>query len=209
MNSLAARALRGWLLFQLFLALLLFLPAGTIDYPQAWAYWLVFGVATAAVTIYFLRRNPALVERRMSVGPGAEKRTFHKIIQAMTGVLLCIFYITAGLDYRFHWSTVPLSAVVLGDALVLLSFIALLEVFRQNSFASATVEIQPGQQVVASGSLCDCQTSHVFDRRVAVRRQRAGARILLGGTDRARHSWPDGRAFARRRAIIAQEFAGL
>ena len=55
-EGLGGTSLRGWLLFQFFLALLLFLPAGTVDYPQAWAYWLVFGLATAAVTIYFLRR---------------------------------------------------------------------------------------------------------------------------------------------------------
>ena len=151
MKSVALRALRGWLFFQAFLAILLCLAAGTLSWWQGWAYWLVFGGATGAVSVYLLKHDPQLVERRMAVGPTAEKRPTQKVIQAITSVLLMVMYIVAGLDYRFTWSDVPLSFVVVGDALVAVSFLMLFVVFRQNSFAAATVELQPGQHVIKTG----------------------------------------------------------
>jgi protein-S-isoprenylcysteine O-methyltransferase Ste14 len=151
MKGLARRALRGWVFFQAFLAILLCLAAGTLSWWQGWAYWLVFGCATGAVSAYFLKHDPQLVERRMAVGPTAEKRTTQKIIQAVTSVLLFALYIVAGLDQRFAWSDVPLWGVIAGNALVAISFLMLFVVFRQNSFAAATVELQPGQRVITNG----------------------------------------------------------
>ena len=151
MSSLGVRALRGWVFFQAFLAIVLCISAGTLSWWEAWAYWLVFGCATAAISAYLLKHDPALVKRRMAVGPAAEKRTAQKIIQAITSVLLCALYIVAGLDHRFQWSHVPMVAVIVGEVLVAFSFLILFVVFRQNSFAAATVELQPGQCVIATG----------------------------------------------------------
>lgn len=151
MKSLAFRALRGWVFFQVFLALLLCLSAGTLFSWPIWAYWLLFGISTAATTIYFLKHDPGLVERRMAVGPAAEKRPTQKAIQTATSIALCALYIAAGLDIRFGWSTVPVAVVVLGDVLVAVSFFILFVVFRQNSFAAATVELQPEQRVISTG----------------------------------------------------------
>jgi protein-S-isoprenylcysteine O-methyltransferase Ste14 len=151
MNGLAVRVMRGWFFFQVFLALILFTSAGTLDYRAGWIYWVLFGFATASISLYFLRYDPALVKRRMSVGPLAEKRPFQKIIQAATSLTLCAIYVVAGLDFRFGRSTVPPALVAGGDILLLLSYLLMFFVFRQNGFASATVEVQPEQRVIRTG----------------------------------------------------------
>ncbi|HEY1599093.1 MAG TPA: hypothetical protein VGG64_05795, partial [Pirellulales bacterium] len=101
MSSVARRALLGFVQFQVALAGSLFLPAGTWNYGAAWAYWLLFGTVMLATTLYFLRHDPGFVERRLSVGPGAEKRKSQQYIQAIAGVLTRAMYVVAALDYRF------------------------------------------------------------------------------------------------------------
>ena len=141
----------GLVQFQVVLALLLFLPAGTWRYWAGWVYWLLFCMVALATTLYLLKRDPGLVERRLSVGPRAERRPRQKIIQALASALICAVYVVAGLDHRWNWSSVPLAIVIVGNLLFVGSFIVFLFVFRQNSLASAVVEVQSGQRVVTTG----------------------------------------------------------
>ena len=101
MDDLARRALFGLARFQIALALLIFLPAWSLRYWQGWLYWLVFGTATVLVTLHFLRHDPSLVERRMKVGPGAEREPTQKLILWLVSAALVSLYIVSALDYRF------------------------------------------------------------------------------------------------------------
>ena len=83
MRDVTRRAIRGLVQFQVVLALLLFLPAGTWRYWAGWVYWLLFCMVALATTLYLLKCDPGLVERRLSVGPRAERRPRQKIIQAL------------------------------------------------------------------------------------------------------------------------------
>ena len=133
------------------LAALLFLPAWTLRWWQAWLFLAVFGGMCLAGTVYFLKHDPALVKRRLAVGPTAEKEPTQKRIMTFASVCVIFLYIVPGLDRRFAWSAVPLWLVLLGELGVMLGMFAILRVFRENSFASATIETAAEQKVIATG----------------------------------------------------------
>ncbi len=130
---------------------MIFLPAWSPRYWQGWLYWLLFGGACGLITLYFLRHDRALIERRMQAGPGAETEPRQKLILKFASVALIAMYIVSPLDYRFGWSYVPTWLVLFGDALVALSFHGFFLTFRQNAFAAATVRVESNQPVISTG----------------------------------------------------------
>jgi protein-S-isoprenylcysteine O-methyltransferase Ste14 len=133
------------------LAALLFLPAGTLDYWKAWLFMAVFVCASGASTIYLAILDPKLLERRMNVGPRAEKEPAQKIIMvfAMLGFIAMVVFPV--LDHRLGWSSVPASVSVLGDALIVLGFLFIFFVFRENTYGASTIQIAEGQTVISIG----------------------------------------------------------
>src|SRR5215510_11393047 len=133
------------------MALLIFVPAGTIYYWQAWVYLSIFFGAAALTTRYLIRNDPALLERRMSGGPTAEKRAPQKVIMSLTSLGFVALLVVPALDRRYEWSTVPLSAVLAGDALVAIGFYLIFRVYQENTFTSATIEVAADQKVISTG----------------------------------------------------------
>jgi protein-S-isoprenylcysteine O-methyltransferase Ste14 len=150
-DDLAKRAFGGFARFQIALALMIFLPAWSLHYWQGWLYWLLFGGACVVITLYFLRHDRALIERRMQAGPGAETEPKQKLILKFASVALIAMYIVSPLDHRFGWSFVPDWLVLVGEALVALSFYGFFLTFRQNAFAAATVRVESDQPVISTG----------------------------------------------------------
>jgi protein-S-isoprenylcysteine O-methyltransferase Ste14 len=151
MDELTRRTLQGLGKFQLFLAVVIFLPAWSLRYWQGWLYWLIFGLACLALGIYFSRHDPALVARRMEAGPKAEKEPRQKLILMCATVALIASYVVCGLDHRFRWSSVPLWLVLAADLLVILGAYGFYVTFRENSYAASTVTVESGQSVISSG----------------------------------------------------------
>src|SRR5690242_20489116 len=120
MDDLTRRALSGLARFQAALALMIFLPAWSLAYWQGLLYWILFGAACVGVTLYFVRNDPALVERRMRAGPTAESEPTQKIILWFASAALVATYLVAALDHRFGWSQVSIGTALFGDALVLI-----------------------------------------------------------------------------------------
>jgi protein-S-isoprenylcysteine O-methyltransferase Ste14 len=133
------------------MGLLLFVPAGTVHYWQAWIYLSIFTGASALITVYLMRRDPALLERRMSGGPMAEKRRAQKFIMLCTSIAFMALLVVPAFDRRFGWSIMPLGSVVLGDLLVALGFYFIFLVYRENTFTSATIEVAENQKVISTG----------------------------------------------------------
>jgi protein-S-isoprenylcysteine O-methyltransferase Ste14 len=133
------------------LGLILFLPAGTLNYWQAWVFIATLMVATIFPAIYIARTNPAALQRRMHGGPRAEARTLQKII--ITGALLGLFAMLAfsAFDHRVGWSSVPAWVCLLGDVLVAAGLGIAMLVVIQNGYAAATVTVETGQKVVSGG----------------------------------------------------------
>lgn len=133
------------------LGMILFLPAGTLNYWQAWVFIAVFTVATIVPTVYLYRTNPAALQRRMHAGPRAEARTAQKII--ITALFVDVFVMMAfsAFDHRMGWSTVPVWVCLLGNVLVTAGLGIAMVVVAQNGYAASTVTVETGQQVVSGG----------------------------------------------------------
>jgi protein-S-isoprenylcysteine O-methyltransferase Ste14 len=130
---------------------ILFLPAGTFDYWQAWVFIAVFTVATIVPTIYLYRTNPAALQRRMHVGPRAETRPAQKIIITASFVDIFAMMAFSAFDHRMGWSTVPVWVSLLGSVLVAAGLGIAMVVIAQNGYAASTVTVEAGQQLVSSG----------------------------------------------------------
>src|SRR5262249_21199480 len=104
------------------MGLLLFIPAGTVHYWQAWVYLSIFSGASALITLGLMRKDPALLERRMKSGPMAEKRPVQRLIMLCASMTFISLLVVPALDHRFGWSGVPVGAVVAGDVLVATGF---------------------------------------------------------------------------------------
>ena len=151
MRHLALRAWFALAALAVVMGLLLFIPAGSLSYWQAWVYLGIFFGASASTTAFLIRTDPALLERRMRGGPTAEKRPIERIIMVFTSVGFIALLVVPALDHRFQWSNVPLWAVVAGDVLVIVGFYFIFLVYRENTFTSATIEVAPGQTVISTG----------------------------------------------------------
>src|ERR1700733_15306707 len=113
---------------------LLFVPAGTLNYWQAWVFLIVFAISTWIPALYLLRKNPAALERRKRAGPGAETRTVKKIVIAGAFASAAAVFVLSLVDPPFGWSQVPPMVSVVGDALVVIGLgVAMLAVI-QNSY---------------------------------------------------------------------------
>jgi protein-S-isoprenylcysteine O-methyltransferase Ste14 len=130
---------------------LLFFPAWTVHYWQAWVFLAVFGASGLAITGYLVKKDPKLLERRMRGGPTAEKETRQKIVMSMASIGFLAIPIVSAVDHRSHWSTVPLYAEIAGDILVALGMTIVFFVFKENTFASATIEVALDQKVISTG----------------------------------------------------------
>lgn len=137
--------------FLVALAILVFLAAGTLAYWQGWLFLADFAAWSAGTSLYFYYRDPALLEKRMRGGPAAETEPVQKRIQLFTSVVMIALIVVSVLDYRFGWSTVPVWAVISGNLLISAGFLFIVFVLRENSFASATIEISKDQKVVSTG----------------------------------------------------------
>jgi len=151
MNKLYIRAVRSTILGAVVMAALLFLSAGTLNYWQGWVFFAVFFVASSAIGIYLAIYNPVLLERRMSVGPTAEKETSQKLIILFAFLGFIALLVFPALDYRFKWSPVPPYVSVAGDVLVALGFLLTFIVILQNDYAASTIQVAEGQKVVSTG----------------------------------------------------------
>jgi protein-S-isoprenylcysteine O-methyltransferase Ste14 len=128
------------------LGLILFLTAGSIRYWQAWIYWTIFSVLTLFITAYFVKRNPELLARRWQY---KDQETVRKSPGFLNFFLL--FYFVAGFDFRFHWSTVPVGAVVAANIMVFLGYVFIIMVFRENSYTSGNITVAEDQPVITTG----------------------------------------------------------
>jgi protein-S-isoprenylcysteine O-methyltransferase Ste14 len=150
-RSLNSRAWSSLAVLSAVMGVLLFATAGTVRSWQGWLYLAVFVAASALTTLFLMRRDPALLERRMRGGPVAEQRPTQRLI--MFGASACYMglFVVSALDRRFGWTLVPARLVLVSDALVALGFYLIFRVYRENTFTSATIELAPDQKVISTG----------------------------------------------------------
>jgi protein-S-isoprenylcysteine O-methyltransferase Ste14 len=133
------------------MALALFATAGTVRWTHGWVFLGAFSGSALAITIYLARKDPALLERRTQAGPLAEKEWTQKIIQGIASISFLSTIVVPAIDHRFGWSHTPVAVVAAGDALVLLGFVVVFLVFRENTFTSSVIEVAAEQRVIDTG----------------------------------------------------------
>lgn len=124
----------------------LFVPAGSLNFRKAWIYWTGFSVMTLFTTVYFMKKSPDLLARRTKFKEKEDTRKPPAILN-----LFMLSYIIPGLDFRFHWSLVPDWISIAADAIALAGYIFIIFVFRENSYASTTIQVEKEQRVISTG----------------------------------------------------------
>jgi protein-S-isoprenylcysteine O-methyltransferase Ste14 len=162
------------------MAALLFLPAGTVNYWQAWLFMAVFAGASTATTVYLAIYDPKLLERRLQVGPKAEKEKTQKIAVALAMVGFIALIVLPGFDHRFRWSSMPPYISLAGDVLIALGFLLIFFVLKENPFGASTVQVMEEQTVISTGPYAHLRHPMY-----------AGALVLIVGIPLALGSWWD------------------
>ena len=127
----------------------IFFSAGSLCFWNGWLYWLAFCVPTLVITMYFLQKDPILIERRICP---VETRAAQIAGQSIAAVLfLGGIVILPSLDYHFGWTYVYTGISVLSAAAVLIGFIVVFIVFKVNTFTSRAIEHMEGQQLITTG----------------------------------------------------------
>jgi protein-S-isoprenylcysteine O-methyltransferase Ste14 len=137
------------LLIFIFLGLLFFLTAGSLRYTEAWIYIIVIFVPALFVIAYFYKKDPGFIGSRLL--ERREKEQMHKSIQNIFSIVLFIGLLIPGFDFRFGWSNVPLSFVIISDAFVFLGYMLIVRVMEENRYASAIIQITEGQKIIETG----------------------------------------------------------
>lgn len=150
-QHLRSRALRANFTFAIVLALLILVPAWSLHYWQGILLWMHFCAWCVGLTLYFLKRDPALAERRMAAGSHAEELASQKWIQAYNSVFIIALFAFSAFDAGAGWSAMPLAGIVAGHVLVALGFFIVAITLRQNSFAAATVTVADDQRIISTG----------------------------------------------------------
>ena len=132
----------------LLVALLLFLPAGTLAYPGGLLFLCLLFVPMLLLGILMLARARDLLAKRLDV---KEKQDTQKGVVAVMGLIFLSGFILAGLDFRFGWSKVPLPVVIVASVLFLVGYALYAEVMRENAYLSRTIKVEEGQTVISTG----------------------------------------------------------
>lgn len=132
----------------LLVGLLIFLPAGTLDFSKGWLLMgLLFGPMFVAGLV-MLAKSPAFLEKRLDV---KEKRSTQQGVVKLSGLMFIAGFVVAGLDFRFGWSQMPKAVTVAASVLFLLAYLLYAEVMRENAYLSRTIQVEEGQTVVSTG----------------------------------------------------------
>ena len=149
MNAkLFSQALSKFLFGLIIISLLLFIPAGTLNYPNAWLFLALLFIPMFIAGIIMLIKSPELLKKRLNA---KEEENEQKIVILISGAIFLLAFIIAGLNFRFKWSELPQIVIIASSIIFLLSYIMYAEVLRENMYLSRTVEVSENQKVIDRG----------------------------------------------------------
>lgn len=147
-NNLLLQSLKKFIGGFVIIGVLLFLPAGTLNYWNAWLFVTVLFIPMLFLGIVMLFRSPELLAKRLDA---KEKIAEQKWVVALSGIMFLVAFVVAGFNYRYTWHLLPNYLVWIGTLVFFLSYLMYAEVMRENAFLSRTIEIQENQKVVDTG----------------------------------------------------------
>lgn len=130
------------------IGLLLFLPAGTFNYPNAWLFISLLFIPMLVVGIILLIKNPQLLKERLDA---KEKEDEQSLVIKLSGLMFVLGFVLAALDFRFKWFILPKTVSIFASIIFLLAYIMYAIVLKQNTYLSRTIKVQENQKVVDTG----------------------------------------------------------
>ena len=131
-----------------FIGILLFLPAWTFEYWNAWLFIALLFIPMFLVGIILWVKNPQLLEKRLK---NKEKENTQKTVINVSVIVFIIGFIISGLDFRYEWSQISIEFVILGSIMLIISYGLYVEVMRENTYLSRIIEVQKEQKVIDTG----------------------------------------------------------
>lgn len=147
-NNLFLQALKKIIAGFVAIGVLLFLPAGTLYYWNAWLFMAVLFVPMIILGIVMLFKSPDLLKKRLDA---KEKVNEQKWVVALSGIMFVAAFVVAGLNFRFSWHSLPDCVIWISVAMFLFSYLMYAEVIGENDFLSRTIEVQENQRVIDTG----------------------------------------------------------
>ena len=132
----------------LIVGLLLFLPAWTLYYPQAWLFLGILFIPMILVGIVLFVKSPELLEKRLDA---KEEESEQRSVVALSGLMFLAAFILAGLSFRFGWLMLPFPVSIAAAVVLLAGYVMYAEVLRENTYLSRTIEVQEDQEVIDTG----------------------------------------------------------
>ena len=142
------QALSKFLIGLVIICMLLFIPAGTLDYPNGWLFIGLLFIPMFFAGIIMLFKSPDLLRKRLNAKESEDEQ---KTVILVSGIMFLLAFILAGLNFRFGWFKLPTIVIIIASIVFLLAYIMYAEVLRENEYLSRTVEVSENQKVVDSG----------------------------------------------------------
>lgn len=148
MVKLFINAFLKFILGLLMFGMLLFIPAGTLKFWNAWLLIALLFIPMFLLAIILFIKNPELLQKRIN---GKEKENTQKFVVGITILVFLFGFIIAGLDFKYEWTKMPSQIIIISSIILLFSYGLYIEVIRENTYLSRTVEIQENQKVIDTG----------------------------------------------------------
>ncbi len=146
--NLVVQAFKKFFFGLIIMAALIFIPAGTLNYPNAWLLMGLLFIPMFIVGIILMKKSPDLLKRRLD---SKETESEQKLVILISGVMFISGFIVAGLNYRFNWSELPNMIVLISSIIFLLAYLMYGEVLRENRYLARTVNVESNQKIIDTG----------------------------------------------------------
>ena len=142
------QAIIKFMLGVLIVGLLLFIPANTISFWNGWLFMGLLFIPMFIAGIVMMIKSPDLLKKRLNA---KEKENEQKQVLLFSGLMFICGFIFAGFNYRYNWTMIPTSVVIISSIIFIISYILYAEVLRENAYLSRTIEVQENQKVIDTG----------------------------------------------------------
>lgn len=146
--DLTIQALKKFILGLILISILLFLPAGTLNYPNAWLFIGLLFVPMFIAGILLMIKSPDLLKRRLN---SKENESEQKLLVIISGLMFISGFVISGLNYHYNWSKLPDEIVIIASIIFLLAYLMYAEVLRENQYLARTVTVENNQKVIDTG----------------------------------------------------------
>ena len=142
------QAITKYLLGVLIVGLLLFIPANSFSFYEAWLFMGLLFIPMFLGGIILMIKNPTLLKRRLDV---KEKENEQKEVILLSGIMFILGFIIAGLNFRYKWILLPNIISIIASIIFIISYILYAIILYQNTYLTRTIKVEDEQKIVDTG----------------------------------------------------------